>query len=120
MQKYKKAIGAFGERLAKEFLIRRGYEVLAANVRISKLELDIVARKDGRLIFVEVKTRLASNIGPAEDALKSSQIKDLKRAMSAYCRINKKSLESSRLDFIAIDLKPKSSSAKIKHFQDIF
>lgn len=120
MEGYKKTIGRFGETMAKDFLIRRGYKILASNHRIGRLELDIIAQIGDHLIFIEVKTRVASSVGPAEDALKSSQIKDLKRAMSAYCQTRKKDLNKTRLDFIAIDIRPINSTAKIKHFKDIF
>ena len=104
MENYKKTIGSFGEGLAKKFLIKRGYKILASNLRLKKLELDIVTSLGDKIIFVEVKTRLSANIGPAEDALKLSQIKDLKRAISAYCFNKKISPNNTRLDFIAVDL----------------
>lgn len=52
-------IGCEGERLAAEYLARRGYEVLERNWRCGAGEVDVVAR-DGRAhVLVEVKTRLA-------------------------------------------------------------
>lgn len=120
MNAYKKTIGRFGESLAKDFLSRRGYKMLGANLKFGKLEIDLVAESEKQTIFVEVKTRLAASAGPAEDALKLSQIKDLKRAISAYCRLNRVNPNCSRLDFIAIDLDAAGKKAKIKHFKDIF
>lgn len=120
MENYKKTIGSFGENLAKEFLIKRGYKILDSNLRFKKLELDIVTKLDNKIIFIEVKTRNSPNVGPAEDALKNSQIKDLKRAISAYCFNKKISANNTQLDFIAIDLFKQQNTAKIKHFKDIF
>src|SRR5258706_14301307 len=51
-------LGKIGEQLAAEHLEKNGYEILARNYKFtSKAELDIVASKDERIIFVEVKTR---------------------------------------------------------------
>jgi putative endonuclease len=120
MENYKKTIGSFGENLAKDFLIRHGYKIINNNLRFGKLEIDLIAEQNKITVFVEVKTRQAISAGPAEDALKLSQIKNLKRAISAYCRKNKINIEQVRLDFISIDIKRSELKAKIKHFKDIF
>jgi putative endonuclease len=52
-------IGVEGERLAAEFLTRRGYQVLEQNWRCSAGEVDIIARDEDVHVLVEVKTRLA-------------------------------------------------------------
>ncbi len=49
--------GGIGEITACRYLISRGYEIVAQNVHISHKEIDIMARKDDVLVFVEVKTR---------------------------------------------------------------
>src|ERR1700684_78742 len=49
--------GRRGESLAAEHLRRRGYAILARNVRTRHGEIDLIARDGRALIFVEVKTR---------------------------------------------------------------
>jgi putative endonuclease len=120
VENYKKNIGTFGELIAKNFLIRRGYKIISANHRIGRLEIDLITTYSDKLVFIEVKTRKATSAGPAQDALKSSQIKDLKRAISIYCRQRRVNINNIRLDLISIDLCPQKSSAKIQHFKDIF
>lgn len=120
MEGYKKTIGRFGENLAKDFLLRRGYTIITMNERIGKKEIDLIGKKDKTTVFFEVKTRVATGIGPAEDALKVSQIKTLKRAISIYCCENRINMNFIRMDFISIDVDKKNSSVKIKHFKDIF
>jgi len=47
--------GRLGEKRAERYLIRRGYQILERNARLGRGELDIVARRDDLIIFIEVK-----------------------------------------------------------------
>ena len=49
--------GNYGENLAAEYLIKKGFEIIARNYRYRRCEIDIIARKENWTIFVEVKTR---------------------------------------------------------------
>ncbi len=49
-------IGKIGEGLARTFLMKQGFIILETNFRILQGELDIVAKKDNKIHFVEVKT----------------------------------------------------------------
>lgn len=61
------AIGRYGEDAAAEHLLIRGYEILQRNFRAGRGELDIVCRRDGKIYFVEVKTRRqGAQVAPAE------------------------------------------------------
>ncbi len=66
-------LGEWGERLAREYLIANGYTVIDNNLHVGHKELDIVATKDNRMVFVEVKTR-SSNLDDALDAVDSRKI----------------------------------------------
>lgn len=77
----KNGLGALGEDYACEVLKTHGYSVLDRNFRSRFGELDIVARKEGYLCFVEVKTRSERSIGrPAESVTPSKQKKIMKTA----------------------------------------
>ncbi len=58
--KSRKEIGAFGERVAAEYLRRHGFKIIDRNIARKTGELDLIAEKTGTLHFVEVKTVLAS------------------------------------------------------------
>ena len=119
MEKYKKTIGYFGEGLAKNFLTRKSYKIIASNIKLGYLEIDVVAQDKKEIVFIEVKTKTSTIFGSAEDALTSAQIKNLKRAILIYCGQNKINPNYVRLDFIAIDLNCKDKKAKIKHYKNI-
>jgi putative endonuclease len=119
MSKYKKTIGRFGEDLAKNFLIRRGYKIVASNFKIGRAEFDIVALHADETVFIEVKTIASKFMGPADEALKHRQIRTLMRAMIIYCRKNRIKQEKMRLDFISVDIDRYSHMAKLKHYKKI-
>lgn len=50
-------LGSLGENIAKDFLKRKGFIIIALNWRYLHYEIDIIARHQNMLVFVEVKTR---------------------------------------------------------------
>lgn len=53
----KKELGKWGEELAVQHLQYLGYSILEQNWRCQYLEVDIIAKVDNTIVFVEVKTR---------------------------------------------------------------
>ncbi len=53
----KRAAGADKEQLAARYLVDNGYTVLERNFRNKTGEIDIIAKKDNYIVFVEVKYR---------------------------------------------------------------
>ena len=64
MGRENKVTGAIGEKIAHAFLKRKGYRVIASNYRTPLGEIDLIARKGSTLVFVEIKTRTTSSLGP--------------------------------------------------------
>ena len=67
-----KIIGKYGEDVAKNFLIKKGFQILETNYRYSRVaEIDIIASKKDVLHFIEVKTRTQEFFGkPARSGAK--------------------------------------------------
>lgn len=115
-----KIIGKYGEDLAVLYLEKKGYKILDRNVKISYKEIDIVSKKGSKIVFVEVKTRTTSAFGSADESLRRTQIKNLKKALAIYLYKNNYNQNNVRLDLIAIDVDKNNKSANIKHYKDIF
>jgi putative endonuclease len=49
--------GSLGEDLVAAHLERKGFEIVARNAKVGRLELDVIARRGGLLVFCEVRTR---------------------------------------------------------------
>lgn len=59
-----KEIGDIGEQVAVMYLRRRLYRILKRNYKPYNNEIDIIAKKGGKISFVEVKTRSAAPDSP--------------------------------------------------------
>ncbi len=112
-------IGRFGETLAKNYLIKHGYKIIKQNLKISYQELDLIAEKDGQIIFVEVKTRLSQIYGPADEAATFTNLTRYQRGIEMFIEDNNVATDNFRADLIAVDIDRRKSTAKIKHYRDI-
>lgn len=116
---YNKIIGEWGERLAGEFLEKRGYTVIEKNIKASYKEVDLICWYGKVLVFVEVKTRTSLSCGDATDMIGSAKIANLKQAAISYLSLKKPRFDAIRIDFVAIDVDKKTKKAKIRHYKDI-
>jgi putative endonuclease len=124
-----KKLGQWGEQVACQFLLKKGYNLVAKNYHIFGGELDIIVQKNGILTFVEVKTRSTQTFGTAAESLNHRKIQKLYRAILIY--LEKEDVHHSstghyplwQLDLIAIDISqnPKTfkKQATIKHYKNI-
>ena len=109
-------VGKTGEELALTFLKEKGYEILHTNLRLEKVEVDIIAKDKNQIVFVEVKTRSSAMVEP-EKAVNKSKQKNLQRAAEIF--LEERQLKNElRFDIIAI-VKQKNNT-DIEHFEDAF
>ena len=77
-------LGLWGEGVVAEDLRRRGWTVVARNFRCRMGELDIIAKNERYLIFVEVKLRKNDRFGAACEAVTPSKQRKLRSAAQFY------------------------------------
>ena len=109
--------GAQGEDIAIDYLRLKGYAILDRNWRSGHREIDIVARKDDTIVFVEVKARANASYGRPEDAVTRRKMHLLVLAADAYLRYYAIDLEV-RFDVIAIT--GTKDKPHIKHYEHAF
>ena len=113
--------GLWGERLAAAFLKRKGLKVIGKRIRVGpKDELDIVARDDNTLIFVEVKTRKNSDFGRPASAVDRRKIQNLSRAAMGYVRRLRKKPSYVRFDIVEVLGQPGGMPPEINHIENAF
>lgn len=110
-------LGKIGEQLATDYLLNKGYKILARNFIYQKVEVDIIAKHNDMIICVEVKTRNSDFFGDPQEFVTPGKIKNLVKAMDAFVIENDISLET-RFDIIAV-LKNKKME-QLTHYENAF
>lgn len=77
--------GALAENIAAEYLIARGYTIRERNKLFGKIEIDIIAEKDGEMVFVEVKARTGKD-QQALEAVDRNKQRRMAVAADSYLR----------------------------------
>lgn len=117
---YQQKVGIFGQTLAKKYLQKKEYEILAEHFYIRGGEVDLVAKEKKEIVFVEVKTRTSKMFGLPEDAVDKYKRQSLLRSAEVFMqqkRIFGK--VSFRFDIISVFVDKTSKRANIRHFKDI-
>lgn len=108
-------VGGWGEGVAAGYLEQRGFNVIARNVRTPYGEIDIVAEKDGFTIFIEVKTRTSSSLGPPEISVTPRKQVHMVAAAEHYSTEHE--IDHWQIDVIAVVQKV-GKMPEITHFEN--
>ena len=118
MTKARQRLGALGERLAREHLERRGYQVLEVNYRSPTGELDLVALEGGCLVCVEVRTRRGQAYGTPEESVNSDKARRLIALAEEYAQAHPELPADLRIDVVAVELTERGHLARIEVHQN--
>ena len=97
-------IAKLGEKLAVEHLKTQGYQILAENYRFRRGEIDIIAKHEKRIVFVEVKTRRSLKYGLPQSAVTKQKQRQISKVALAYLQTHNLIDTPCRFDVIAIQL----------------
>lgn len=115
----KKKIGATGEELAAEYLMKKGWKILDKNWRFGKIgEIDLIFLYEEQLIFVEVKSRTSVYGGYGEDNVTEEKLETIAELMDLYIQENP-DLENLalRLDLMIVEMF--KLTPRFKHIEDV-
>jgi putative endonuclease len=111
MKTARQHLGKWGEDLAADYLLQRGYQIVDRNVRTPYGEIDLIACREilangppakNLTVFVEVKTRSSTSFGLPEQAVTRRKRAHLLAAAQEYIRIHPELEGDWRVDVIAI------------------
>jgi putative endonuclease len=124
MDKYpkdtRKQIGAVGEGIAEEYLLGLGYSILERNWRCRRGEIDIVAESEGRLVFVEVRSRsMHGSYGTAKESVDTRKQHKVRETAQYYLHRHRNHEQSIRFDVISVEF-TKEGETLIEHIQGAF
>ena len=117
MKTEKQLQGLYGEDLATNLLLQKGYKSLERNWRCGHLEVDVIAENDDYLVIVEVKTRKSATFGTPEMFVDIQKQRHLIRAAMYYARF-KKITKEIRFDIISVINSPELQ--EVNHIENAF
>ena len=117
MTEARRELGRAGEEAAAEYLVARGWRVLARGWRGAGREIDLVVERDGVVALVEVKTRRKGSLAPPAAAVDWRKRRQLAAAgVVAAARWR----EARALRFDVIGVTWNSDGPAVDHLEDAF
>lgn len=106
------------EVIAIKYLQKNWYKILDTNYKFWRFwEVDIIAKLNEIVVFIEVKYRTNTNYWIPEESITANKLRKCKKTVEYYSAVNKIDFEKIRFDVITI-LKWKESY-KVKHYKNI-
>lgn len=112
-------VGRWGEGLAADYLCKAGFEVCERNIRTPEGEIDLVARSEDEIRFVEVKTRTSVEFGYPEEAVETMKLEHMQAAAEYYLDSHPENQENWHLDVIAVMGQPGHPEIEIQWIKDV-
>lgn len=95
--------GKLGEELARDYLVRRGFEILDTNFRYSRYgEIDIIAYKNYAIYFIEVKYRTSNAFGTPLEAITQKKLEKIYLSAKYYITQSAKKFKSYKISAISV------------------
>ncbi|MCA0754019.1 YraN family protein [Paenibacillus sp. N4] len=118
----RKLTGKIGEDAACRYLEQAGYTVEERNWRCRSGEIDLIAYRDDRLIFVEVRTRRAGGrFGTAAESVNRRKQQQVRETALVYLRSTGKAGVPVRFDVVAVQLSAAGDTVlECRHYEHAF
>ena len=106
--------GLAGEKQAIQYLLARGWHIVAHRFRVGHTEIDLIARQGSLVAFVEVKARRGTAFGSPLEAVTGAKRRELVKAARVWVDRHGRAADVYRFDCIAI------IDHKLEHLADAF
>lgn len=114
--------GRTGETIAKDSLVKKGYQIVTSNFRTRFGEIDLIATKDKHLIFVEVKLKIGEQFGTPEEMVDRRKLNQIQKTGEYYLQINPQiahNYQNYQIDAICVVLNSDGSIKRITHWENL-
>lgn len=110
--------GKLGEKIAEDYLKKRGYKIIDRNFKTKYGEIDLVCLRGNKLIIIEVRTKIGENFGSPEDSLNKNKLRKIWLNARNYSA-GKKWRGDVNIDAVCIVLNSDKIVERIAHYQNI-
>jgi putative endonuclease len=119
MTTQRRAVGAYGERLAARHLQESGLVLLDRNWRCADGEVDLILRDGDDLVFCEVKTRRSATFGPPAAAVDHRKVRKLRLLAAKWLAQTGVRAKQVRFDVVEVLPQPRGR-ARVVHIRAAF
>jgi putative endonuclease len=102
------------EKLAASYFKKQGFEILESNWRVGSKEIDLIAKQDGLIVFVEVKSATTKKFGHPAERVDKKKISHLTNAAQQYLIAKKIDGVDLRFDVITF------TDGTLEHYPNAF
>lgn len=119
MKRNTTALGRLGEKLAREHLRKKRYNIVDHNFRCPQGEIDLVVRKDKAYRFIEVKFRRTMDYGLPEESVVRRQQRRIRKAAQVW--LSRRHLPmNSEMHFDVLAISERGGKQKYEYIEDAF
>lgn len=111
--------GQYGESLAASHYRAAGYEIVAQNYRTRQGEIDLIASKNGMIVFIEVKTRSGHTMVAPREWVDANKQRKIILAARQFLSTLKNPEPPVRFDVVEVILQ-KSASPQVICIENAF
>ena len=114
----KQLLGKEGERIAEEYLKKKGYRLVERNYRCAAGELDLIVLDHRVVVFVEVKTRTGQTFGSPFEAVEFRKQRKMIQAAQYFLAEKKLQQRDARFDVVGISWPARDPM--VEHIENAF
>ncbi len=121
IQNYKK--GKEGEEIAREYLLKKGFDLIESNYSNDLGEIDLVMSDKEWLVFVEVKLKIGDKFGTPEEMIGKGKLSQIKRVAELYLQSESsttKKFKKFRIDAVCIVENLDKTISRVNHYENIY
>lgn len=95
-------LGRQAEDRAADYLVSQGFTIINRNWRVKAAEIDIVAERDSKFYFIEVKYRKTATAGSGLDYITTAKLRQMRRAAELWLLMAGKQAQSYELSAVEV------------------
>ena len=119
MTRLRQDTGIRGEQIALDYLLGRGYQLVAKNWRCRSGEIDLIMKDGDTMVFIEVKTRRGVGYGLPQEAVERRKQLKIRRLAEYYALISRNGERELRFDVVAITFSA-DYEPLVEHLEGVF
>ena len=111
-------LGRLAEEAVAQHLEQLGYQLIARNVRVGRLELDVIAARGRTIVFCEVRARSSDAVMDPAESIDRAKVAKVRRAAAEWLRAQEVHFQEIRFDAASVLLA--DGTPRIQYFEAAF